>query len=81
MKRLMLVPALLLLAACGDDSQARMIAAQECNNETLTKPVNQFHTHMLSCMKGRGFVFDAKGEKCALSEIPEESPNCYRKAD
>ena len=27
------------------------------------------------------YVFDAKGEKCALSEIPEESPNCYRKAD
>jgi len=81
MAKLFFLLPLLLLTACGDDSQARAIAAQECNNETLAKPVAEFNSYMLSCMKARGFVYDGKREKCNLSEIPEESPNCYRKAD
>ncbi len=71
----------LLLAACGNGEQAKMVAAKQCQDQSMTQPMNKLDVFLLGCMKAKGYVFDKGGANCALADIKEESANCYKKAD
>ncbi len=44
----------LLLAACGNGEQAKMVAAKQCQDQSMTQPMNKLDVFLLGCMKAKG---------------------------